>query len=450
MIKKRLVQFSICLCFSLLLVSCKDKTPPLPKFQFDKVTLGEKSETLIAHIYLDATLSMQGFVNPGTTHYTRIHPDIESAVTNNWPGGTVEFFRFGTHVEPINSRTDFLQAISPEFYEDSSINLETRIEEVIDSENQGVIDSESETEISDSIVDNKEQANRLVIIVTDLFQHNSDINLLVSRLTEEYIQNDLEIGLLGLRSHFKGKIYDIGTGRPPILYESEPENPETFRPFYLLVLGRHADISCYFDYLTTSEFPEAQTIIFSRHFVNSLLSFDGASVDWENLNVGSFDHSGDSRLKQFSIVEVSDPVKIFGDLKYVPLPHVMTVDSFTAFVAANKSTLTKQDEESPDAQRCLEATSTLSQDKLSFNFILDPQCLKNKNAIYFYKVTVAPQIDGYRAPEWCSAWNMEPTTESKPDGSKTLNLDRFVRDISQVTDRVHNPKIANFYFYIKI
>ena len=458
--KKRLLQFSICLCFSLLFVGCESKIPPLPKFQFDDVTLGDKSETLIARIYLDATLSMQGFVNPGTTHYTRIHPDIESAFTNNWPGGTVEFFRFGTRVEPISSRTDFLEAISPKFYEDSNINLETRIEKVIDFENQEVIDSESETEISDRIVDNREEAGRLVIIVTDLFQHNSDINLLVRRLTEKYIQNDLGIGLLGLRSHFRGKIYDMGPGRPPIFHESDPEIHETFRPFYLLVLGRHADIKCYFDYLTTSEFPEAQAIIFSRYMVNSLLSFDGASAGWKNLNVASFHRSGDRRLKQFSIVEVSNLVNISAKLKYVPLPYVMTTDSFTSSVAANKYTLTEQGEESPDAQRCLEVTPTLSQDELSIDFTLKPQCLANRNAIYLYKVTVGPKIDRYRIPGWCLDWNMEPTTElerdgSRPlnlkrDGSRTLNLVRFVRNISQVTAQTHDLKIANFYFYIKM
>ena len=81
--------------------------------------------------------------------------------------------------------------------------------------------------------------------MTDLFQDRRDVNLLVSQLKDKYIKNGLEVGLLGLRSEFNGKVYNLGT--TPILYRSTPDNPETFRPFYLLVLGRHADIAHYFD-----------------------------------------------------------------------------------------------------------------------------------------------------------------------------------------------------------
>ena len=35
------------------------------------------------------------------------------------------------------------------------------------------------------------------------------------------------------------------------------------------------------------------------------------------------------------------------------------------------------------------------------------------------------------------------------DGSKTLNLVNFVRDLSQVTARMHRPIIAKFHCYIE-
>ena len=91
---------------------------------------------------------------------------------------------------------------------------------------------------------------QLVVIVTDLFQDDSDITQLIGHLKEKYIRKGHDVGLFGLRSQFDGTVYDIGIGEGSSMpYRSTPGNPETFRPFYLLVLGKYADIAHYFDRL---------------------------------------------------------------------------------------------------------------------------------------------------------------------------------------------------------
>ena len=110
----------------------------------------------------------------------------------------------------------------------------------------------AETEIIPEETNNIVKANPLVVIVTDLFQDNRDLTVLVSQIKKHYIQKGYEVGILGLRSEFDGTVYDLGDA--PLSYQSTPENPETFRPFYLLVLGRHADISYYFDRLLANGF----------------------------------------------------------------------------------------------------------------------------------------------------------------------------------------------------
>ena len=98
-----------------------------------------------------------------------------------------------------------------------------------------------------------------------------------------------------------------------------------------------------------------------------------------------------------------------------------------------------------DAQRCLKVTSMLNEDdnELSVDFKLESRDLES--AVYLYEVTLRPGIDTYRAPDWCSDWDME----EERDGSKTLNLVNFVQSLSQVTAREHSPKIAIFHCYIE-
>ena len=458
--KTSLLPFFIYLCFFIFLTGCDTGKVGIPDPPEPLPDLPPISDRLVARIYFDATLSMQGFVVPGSTHYTRICPYLESVIVSGWTDGKIDFFRFGEQVESIN-RDIYLQAGSAAFYENENINRETLIQKVIDYENQLVGDqmkiSDAPEESTEAVTPTEEvnesrQESRLVVIVTDLFQDNSDITLLVKQLKEKYIKKGFEVGLFGLRSQFDGTVYDTGIGEEPLPHKSNPQDPKTFRPSYLLVLGRYADIAHYFDRLKANGFPEAQTVIFSRYLVNSLLSFHGASIEKGNLNNDTFVHSEDPRLKQFEIVRSSDPTEFSAKLDYVPLPHAMFFDSntsnpFESYIIAKHAPM-GETKINQDAQKCLEVTSTLSKkedgNKLSVDFNLDSRSLPAKT-VYLYEVTLHPKIDTYQTPDWCSDWDMG----AERNGAKTLNLVNFVRDLSQVTARIHRPKIAKFHCYIE-
>ena len=469
--KTRLLLLPICLCLFIFLTSCNsgrnsgipDPPEPLPD-------LPSISDKLVARIYFDATLSMQGFVVPGSTHYTRICPALESAIVNGWRDETVSFFRFGERVEPIDRGT-YLQAGYESFYEQEHIFRRTYIEEVIRHEEQlvkvqTVVSStpEDTTEIdvndtpedtTDGITakkpaeaDNTE--NQLVVIVTDLFQDDSDITLLTNLLKEKCIKKGCEVGLFGLRSQFDGTVYDIGIGeRSSLRYRSNPGDPKTFRPFYLLVLGRYADIAHYFNRLKANGFTEAQTIIFSQHLVNPLLSFEEEKVVPYNLNkiIVKQDHSRNPILKQYEIVRSSEPAKIIAKgMRYNPLPHAMPFDSNTfvvSTIAEHKPDRNGENERSVEAMNCLEVTPTFSENELTVEFALATSL--PRRAVYLYEVTLNPAIDTYKVPEWCSRWDMG----TGRNGARTLNLVNFVRGLTETTVREHLPKAAQFYFYIK-
>ena len=449
--KTHFLLFSIYLCLFIFFKGCGTSEKGIPDPPESLSNLPPVSDRLVARIYFDATLSMQGFVAPGSTHYTRIYPYLESVIVSGWRDETVNFFQFGERVEPID-RDTYLQVGDESFYQ-TDIGIKTYIEKVIENE-APLINPQKEasrtpeigTETTVNDAPEETEANstedRLVVIVTDLFQDDGDINRLLPELKEKYIKKGVDVGLFGLQSQFDGMVYDIGIG---------PESSMRYRgirPFYLLVLGKHADIAHYFNKLT-SEFSEAKTVIFSRYLVDPLLSFDGATIN-EVVNLNSTSYvSPDPRLKQYEIREDSDPAKISAISEYKLLPHVMLFDSDTFEISAiAKHAPGGETERCPEAEECLEVipSSTLSNNEdvyqLSINFNLAAQDLES--GVYLYEVTLLPGIDSYRTPDWCSDWDMGRAR----DGAKTLNLANFVRHLSQVTVQIHKPKIAQFYCYI--
>ena len=473
------LQLPIYLCCLVLLVSCdpfenRNEKPKVSDFldNESQASPGEKSQKLFARIYFDATLSMQGFVVPDSTHYTRICPYLESVIVSGWREGKVDFFRFGEQVEPID-RSTYLQAGHADFYEQDNIYRETFIEKIIDYEDQrfgGQMETSITPEESIEIkvnnipeepievpaptkeIKERREEDQLVVIVTDLFQDRGDINLLVAQLKEKYIKNGIEVGLFGMRSQFDGTVYDTGIGQAPLPYQGD-------RPFYLLVLGKYADIAHYFNRLIATDFPEgkkANTVIFSQYLVSSLISFEGVPenlIHWENLNPDSVLFDQDPRLKQFTIAKepsfivprYPDSVNISTTLKYALSPHAVFFDSDTPEVSVTTKRFREgQIEENLDSQQHLEVKLELLEMELSVKFTLMPQFL-NKDDICFYAVSLSPKIDDYKVPDWCLAWNME----RELDGSRTLNLVNFVRDLSRVTAEMHQPKFAKFYFCVK-
>ena len=459
--KTSFLLLSIYLCLFIFLTGCDTSKSGIPDPPEPLPDLPPISDRLVARIYFDATLSMQGFVVPSSTHYTRICPILESMIVSGWQDETVRFFRFGERVEPIN-RSTYLQSGYENFYEEEDIFGKTYIEKVIENEAQFVNadigqirapEGPEEIDTNDTPEEAPVPANtegQLVVIVTDLFQDDSDITQLIGHVKDKYIKKGVDVGLFGLRSQFDGTIYDIGSGEGSSMpYRSTPGNPETFRPFYLLVLGKHADIAHYFDRLKLNGFSEAETIIFSRYSVNPLLSFENAEVDPYNLNnkIVKQDHSKNPILKQYEIVRSSEPARITAKgMRYNPLPHAMPFDFNTfevSIIAEHKPDRNGENERSPEAINCLEVTPTFSENELTVEFVLTTSL--PRKAVYLYEVTLNPAIDTYKVPDWCSDWNMG----AERNGAKTLNLVNFVRGLTETTVRDHLPKIAQFYFYIK-
>lgn len=174
----------------------------------------KKSESMDFDIYLDGTTSMYGYVNyTGGTVYGNSVKEIERTISENWKKETTQFIKFGDDFTKL-SRDEFLQMDQPTFYNQKDTSL------------QKVIDQADSKKVN--------------IIVTDLFQTNQDIDSLLLSLKNKCIVNGQAIAIIGIKSQFNGKIFDVGKNLSTFDYASS-DDPKSFRPFYLLVFGNEND-----------------------------------------------------------------------------------------------------------------------------------------------------------------------------------------------------------------
>ncbi len=443
---ERTILISICtlyVIFSLVIGCSKRRDAPPPKTDPDDVLEGI-SHQIKAYIYLDCTGSMEGFVCPSpTTNYVQTLQVLESAVNTGWKTPQIHFFKFGAKIKPLASR-EHLKAVKREFYQNSEIALLTHIDKVINNPNTCSKDS-------------------LTVIVTDLFQNDADVSLLTDALNKKCIQANYAVGVLGIRSQYDGTVCEIGVESDSFPYRSNDTDLKTFRPFYLLILGRHADVANYFEQLRPKlPFISKDTfVILSRHIVNPLASFEGAFIDEiqglaEVTNILS-SNLQDSRVKQF-IVRKDANVGFTVTLKYNLLSYTIPFNSkqLEAKVIAALYDPAGKFQESKEAAQSfnIEKISYLTNAfRLKGN--LTPTTLPG-NGIYRYEIIVHPSKDAYNVVHWWSDWDMDLSKIERwrrnPktfDGSKTLNLRLFMDNLWQKNFLVHQPKIARIYFYFE-
>lgn len=159
-------------------------------------------------LYLDATVSMAGYVADPNSRYASFLRELEAATQAAWRRAEVNFYKFGATSAKID-RADFVNAPrSPGFFAERI----TGIDQVVDCGAPG----------------------RVTVVLTDLFQSAGDVNAIVGRIKTRCFQHGRSAAVLGVRSQFDGTVYDANV--PPFRYASGADTA-TYRPFYALMLG---------------------------------------------------------------------------------------------------------------------------------------------------------------------------------------------------------------------
>lgn len=176
------------------------------------------SQHINASIYIDGTASMYGYVNyPGSTIYTLALQDIERTIKTVWKEDLITYFKFGDTTTEL-ARKEFIAANQVAFYNQVNTNIGGLVQELAE--------------------------DHLNIIVTDLFQTDQDLDSLLASLKSKYLVDNRGVGIIGIKSHFNGKIYDVGKNAAFIEYASGTDE-QTYRPFYMIVLGKEADVKAF-------------------------------------------------------------------------------------------------------------------------------------------------------------------------------------------------------------
>ena len=413
-------------------------------------TFSPSSEALKVDLFFDATLSMQGFAATDvSSSYQQTVPLLERAVIEGWPGGQVAFFKFGDEIATLPERK-YLEAAKAQFYSDTKYNKKTLIEQVID----------------------RADLNHLTVIITDLFQDNADVNQLSERLKTKFIASDRAVGVLGIRSQYQGRVYDVGPDNYSFVYKTG-ENPQTWRPFYLLALGSHANIAQYFATLDRSgmgTFPEKHALILSRFLTSQRAPFASAKlktadkiseINSSNLLTKS---RAQDQVKAFKIKKGKTDAHFSTEWSYKPLPNGLEysgnlIPDVTSWKGEETGSRELAIVENNQAKAALRVTARLLPDNSTFNK-LDFQTNLNVSdlpapGVYRYRVVLRPSA--YSLPTWVTDWNMRDseikTWHLRPsdfNGAKTYNLENFLGTLRGAVVSTTPPEVSDIYIYIRV
>jgi hypothetical protein len=171
-----------------------------------------------AVVYLDSSVSMQGFVRPDRGEQP-LYVDTVLGLRQvlEQVAAETEFNSFGSAIRPLNP-AGLITSARPEFYVCNQIDksgCDTRLDMVLDA-----------IAVSGD--------NTLSIVVTDLFL--SDRELIGSTFgtmrnsLQRVLRGGKSIGLMGISATFNGIVYDLPGKKTKYAHQGK-------RPFFLLIIG---------------------------------------------------------------------------------------------------------------------------------------------------------------------------------------------------------------------
>lgn len=376
---------------------------------------GEASaEAVEVDVYLDATTSMEGYVGP-ETEYAEFLRALEASLISKWGEADVRFYKFGTRVDSIgrDGPGGYLSARDDlAFYRQPGVFERTNIDSVLA----------------------RTDADRVSLVVTDLFQDAGDTNALVGKVKDRVFARGLAAGVLAVESAFDGTVYDAPGGA--YRYASTPGDAATYRPFYALAFGAPAQVERLFETLrgTQGVRPDRTTII-SPYVVDDFdLDLTKAPGDAaRGINVAS----ADDGQYRFVVRDGFEGGVLNGTLELTPSPTAPdVVADRVELVAYRKGPGEADSIRTSDIQmRNVRANG----DDLTFD--LDVAVEEPPGRYAYLLLVQAGGNAGLAPPAWVRDLSTtDPTAEADPN--KTLNLERLVSDLVQASATVQRPLLG--------
>lgn len=383
------------------------------------------SKAISTSIYVDGTLSMQGYVAPTDSRYA----DTLQLLKDVAPSSKTKYYQFGQKSQEINGDR-YLDARNEGFYTAN-----------IGQSNFDVAQIQSPI--------SSPQNDGLSIIVTDLYQKSADSGEIAEQLDENYLKKGMAVGVLAIRSEFKGKIYDVGRKNEDFYYTTEGKKTNQYRPFYLLLLGSYDNIADFYKRIKSRStgkeiLADSEFVIFYPKLVNKLSHFPvngfrtteqltgkirristinngKVTVKTENFPIDKLDFS--KANDETSTVEST--------LDYEALPYTLK-PKFTNEIKSTKIIEVDVFDSNKEQSQSLKSYVNIENFKIENNRIIFNIVFQSKMlplGVYGYIVDVFPSE--LEVPQWWQEWNA--TDSNLTNGEKTHNLSNFLNSLKDDT-----------------
>ena len=459
---KRLLLFILIVLFSFSIIGCGDKRTVVDKPE--EVTVN-KTESIDLDVYIDGTASMAGYVNyPVTTVYADALKNIERTVAGAWKTENIQYIKFGDNFQTLN-REQFLMADKPVFYDQINTNLQ-------------------------EVVENSDN-NKMSIIVTDLFQTNQDIESLMLAIKRKSFANaDKAVGIIGLKSQFNGTIYDIGKTLASTNYTSN-EDTKSYRPFFLLILGKEADVRLFIDDYKKNYKNDDQikVALYSKNIgidnvVEQVTTSNSNTNKGEKFklmakisnlvddsNVLQFRFNLEDQKSKVDLVLHSKGVLIKDDEKYYI--KVEKVEKWTPAAVLEKKDSNLLDKITGKGEKASKTSYSFEEINIKdfingtveeievdntnadikFNLKFDPLGVNKREGIYRIKYAIIPDKNSYTDIDVFEDWDVEDSEigneiSLQEIGGKTLNISNFNKMLANLNYQINKPGFYNLYIYL--
>lgn len=368
----------------------------------------QPAESISADIYVDATLSMSGFVADGDSAYVRVLDELEGSLANKWrKSADLRYFKFGKSVRQV-ARDEFRGARGAAFYAEKGIYETTDID----------------------LVAARANPNRLTVAVTDLFQGDQDVNPIVGSIRRNVFEKNLAAGILAVSSEFDGKVYDARV--PPFRYASTKGAAATFRPFYLLMFGDAGAIEQLVAALSERPFIDrSRFLLISPHVVRRYQVNAAKQSGSKNLKARA---AGNDDEFHFDIRKDGRGGVIDTEIRLDRNPDAAEFETEAVGIVA------RQTAPAPAETRDLSLQSVKREgDVLKASLLLD---IAAPEGIFSYDVIFRTGGPGaWKLPPWIDALSSDNPTAQK-DANRTMNLKRLVTELVDASASIHRPALA--------
>lgn len=198
-------------------------------------------------IYADVTPSMKGFLGMSTESYQRIVKEtryklclyeIDNIISAQYDPDQITYYRIDTPLWRTDENV-LQEARSGSYYQNSSM-LNKGYEKI------DLIEDDGEEYDSYCLANALQHCvnDDLAIIVTDLYENEAAASEVIRAMKQNMVSGSAEervVGIVGIRSEFAGKIYDLGVDTPEVEYgmvDGEvTEDDIVYRQFYVVAIG---------------------------------------------------------------------------------------------------------------------------------------------------------------------------------------------------------------------